>query len=284
MHETYYNIAGIIIKVTSPFPFLTVNGEDFRCAPAEPDYCFRFEQVDDIPKLMEGARMVENIFWAHEYQREDGTFLWAFLWQEKYYSEISVIGEQEGVCYFTSTEILMNRAKEGFELLMYLCLEQILIKFGALVLHSSHVAVNGKGLVFSAPSQMGKSTQAALWCKYAGVSVINGDRSVLRKREGQWYSCGCPMCGTSGIHLQGMEPLSNIVMLSQSRENTVRRLPAKEAFRLLYPQITISHWNAAYMDRALALINDLLTEVPVWHYACTKEPDAVRVLRDTLGL
>ena len=34
MHETYYMIAGIIIKVISPFPFLTVNGEDFRCAPA----------------------------------------------------------------------------------------------------------------------------------------------------------------------------------------------------------------------------------------------------------
>lgn len=284
MHETYYNIADIIIKVISPFPFFAVNGENFRCAPVEPDYCFRFEQATDIPKLMEGAKMVEDIFWAHEYQREDGTFLRAFLWQEKFYTEISVIGKREGICYFLSTEILMNRAKEGFELLMYLCLEQILIRFGALVLHSSHILVNGNGLVFSAPTQTGKSTQAELWRACAGVPVINGDRSVLRKLHGRWHSCGCPMCGTSGIHLQSIKPLGNIVMLSQSQENTVRKLPGREAFRLLYPQITISYWNGAYVNRVMELMNDLLTEVPVWQYACTKEPEAVAVLRDALGL
>ena len=284
MHETYFMIAGILLKVISPFPFYSANGENFRCAPAEPDYIFRFEQVKDIPKLMEGAKPVEDVFWAHEYQREDGTFLRAFLWKEQYYTEISMIGKREGICYFLSTEILMNRAKEGFELLMYLCLEQILVQFGALVLHSSHIVVNGKGLVFSAPTQTGKSTQAELWRKYAGASVINGDRSVLRKIEGQWYACGCPMCGTSGIHLQSLEPLGNIVMLSQSKENIVRKLPAKEAFHLLYPQITISQWNAAYMDQALALINDLLMDVPVWHYSCTKDPEAVTVLRDAIGI
>lgn len=284
MYETYYKIAGIVIKVISPFRFYTANGENFLCEPTEPDYCFRFEQVDNIPMLMEGAQRVGDTLWSHEYQREDGFFLRAFLWQEKYYSEISILGDREGVCYYASAEILMDRAKEGYEMLMYLCLEQILIRFGGLVLHSSHIKMNEKGLVFSAPSQTGKSTQAELWQKYAGAQIINGDRSVLRKLDGQWYVFGCPMCGTSGIHLASQEPLSNIVMLAQHKENLVRKLLPREAFRLIYSQTTVAYWDSAYVDRAMELLSELLKEVPVWYYACTMEQEAVTVLKNALEI
>lgn len=283
MYKTYYRIGGIVIKVDSPFPFYTVNGKDFLCDPVTPDYQFRFEQVNDIPKLMEGSQKVGETLWSHEYQKEDGKFLRAFLWQEKYYSEISILGKKEGTCYYASADILMERAKEGFELLMYLCIEQILIQFGGLVLHSSHIKIDGKGLVFSAPCQVGKSTQAELWRTYAGAEVINGDRSVLRKINGQWCVFGCPMCGTSGTHIQSTEPLSNIVMLAQNQRNIVQKLSAREAFRMLYPQITVANWDAAYVDNAMNLLGELLAEIPVWYYACTKEPEAVTVLKGTLG-
>lgn len=284
MYETYYKIAGVVIKVVSPFRFYAANGEDFQCDPENADYSFRFEQVDNIPILMDDAKRVGETLWSHEYRKADGSFLRAFLWQEKYYSEVSVLGKREGVCYYASAEILMERAREGFELLMYLCLEQILIQFGGLVLHSSHIKVGEKGLVFSAPSQTGKSTQAELWKECAGAEIINGDRSVLRKFDGRWFVCGCPMCGTSGIHLQSMEPLSHIVMLSKNVENVVRRLPAREAFRMIYPQITVAYWDDEYVECAMGLIGELLAEVPVWHYACTKERDAVTVLKDALEI
>lgn len=284
MHDTYYEIAGIVIKISSPFTFYAVNGEAFRREAAEPDYCFRFEQTDDIPKLLRDTRKVGETLWSHEYQREDGSFLRAFLWQDKFYTEISALGKHEGICWYANEDILMERAREGFELLMYLCLEQIFIRFGALVLHSSHIKIKDKGLVFSAPSQTGKSTQAELWRKYADAKIINGDRSVLRKISGKWQVCGCPMCGTSGIHLQSMEPLTNIVMLSQSQENIANRLIVREAFRMIYPQITVAYWDLSYITHALDLLNDLCLEVPVWHYACTKETSAVFVLRKVLEL
>lgn len=284
MYETYYRIAEIVIKVISPFRFYSVNGEDFLCERTEPDYSFRFEQVDNIPALMEDAWRVGETLWSHEYQKADGSFLRAFLWQEEYYSEISILGEREGVCYYASAEILKERAKEGYEMLMYLCLEQILIRFGGLVLHSSHIKIQEKGLVFSASSQTGKSTQAELWQKYAGAKIINGDRSVLRKLDGRWYVCGCPMCGTSGIHLAGREPLSHIVMLAQNQENIVRRLTLREAFHLIYPQIALAYWDTVYVERIMELVHELLIEVPVWHYACTMGQEAVTVLKKELQL
>ena len=284
MVETYYRIAQIVIKIISPFPFYAHNGEDFRCEPGEADYVFRFEPTDSIPKVMEGASMAADLLWAHEYQRADGTYLRDFLWQDKYYAAVSVLGPKEGTCYYVSAQILAERAQEGFELLMYLCLERILIERGCLVLHSSHVAIDGKGLVFSAPSQTGKSTQAELWRNDAGAEVMNGDRSVLRKWQGHWYAFGCPMCGTSNIHRQGGEPLTNIVMLAQGPDNTARRIRGMEAFRQIYPQITVSNWDTAFAQKAMDLVNDLLSEVPVWHYTCTKEPEAVSVLRGAIGL
>lgn len=284
MYKNYYKIGGIVIKIESPFPFYAANGVDFLCSPTKPDYQFRFEQVDDIPKLMNGFQKVGETLWSHEYQNEAGEFLRAFLWQDSYYSEVSILGKEEGVCYYASADILMGRAKDGFELLMYLCLEKILMQYGGLVLHSSHIKINGKGLVFSAPSQVGKSTQAELWKKYCNAEIINGDRSVLRKIEGQWYVFGCPMCGTSGIHLQSVEPLSSIVILAQNENNIIQNLPMREAFRLLYPQITVSYWDDGFVEKAMSLLEELIEEIPIWHYACTKEYEAVVVLKNALNM
>lgn len=284
MYETYYEIGGITIKIYSPFPFLSVNGKDFLCSSREPDYEFYFEQTNDIPKIMEGFQKVGETLWSHEYQNSKGTLLRAFLWDKTYYTEVSILGEHKGICYYASNDILASRAREGFELFMYLCLEKILIQFDALILHSSHIKINGKGLLFSAPSQVGKSTQAELWRIHTNATIINGDRSVLRKVNGHWQVFGCPMCGTSGIHRQSNEPLSNIVMLMQNQDNKLRRLEKREAFRLLYPQITISTWDFSYIETAMTLIEDLLENVPVWHYACTKEPEAVFYLKDALAL
>lgn len=284
MYNKYYDIAGIIIKVESPFQFHSYNAVDFVCEEKEADYVFQFEQVQDIPIIMEDAVPVADVMWAHEYRKQDGTYLRAFLWQDKYYSCVSCLGDKKGVCYYASDKILIERAVEGFELLMYLCVEKILLKFDALVLHSSHLNVNGNGLVFSGPSQAGKSTQAALWEKYAGAVVMNGDRSILRKVNDVWHVFGCPMCGTSNIHKQGDEPLTNIVMLAQSKENNARTLRGMEAFRLLYPQITICKWDVASSNKAMDLLNDILEEIPVWHYACTKEENAVSDLKKVIGL
>lgn len=283
MYKKYYHIADIVIEILSPFPFYSYNAEDFVCEPCKPDYRFRFEEISNIPRIMEGATFIANLRWAHEYKKEN-TYMRAFLWQEHFYSAVSIMGETEGICYYASSEILLDTAKTGFELFMYLCMERIFLQFHALVLHSSHIAVNGKGLVFSAPSQTGKSTQAELWRKYENAVVLNGDRSVLRKIDGIWQVCGCPMCGTSNIHKQGKEPLSNIVMLAQGPENRIRKISGIEAFKQVYPQITVQSWDRKLFEQTMELLNDLLEEIPVWHYTCTKEYEAVQMLKEVLSL
>lgn len=281
----YYNVANVIIEVTSPFPFEISGQEAFGCeAPERVDYRFEFIQVDDVPNLMKDSEYICDVRWAHQYRKPDGSYQRAFLWQEKYYAAVSEIMEGHGVCYYVSESILYERLQDGFELFNYLCIEEILLQFGALVLHSSHVRVGNQGFVFSAPSQTGKSTQAELWRQHAAATVMNGDRSVLRKQQGQWRVFGCPMSGTSGIHLQGNEPLTNIVMLAQGLANELTPLTGMMAFRQVFPQITVPSWDGKQLDYVMERISELITEVPVWYYSCTKEKEAVFVLKEKLGL
>ena len=102
-----------------------------------------------------------------------------------------------------------------------------LLRHGRLVLHSSSILVNGKVILFAAPSGTGKSTQAALWEKYRCAEVLNGDKNCVSfdENSGTAIAHGLPFCGTSG-GLPTIFPVrsSAIVLLKQAPENKIRRL------------------------------------------------------------
>ena len=161
-------------------------------------------------------------------------------------------------------------------------LERRMIVHGALILHCAYIECRGKGILFSAPSGVGKSTQAALWEKYRNGKVINGDRALLRKDDGKWMACGWPVCGSSGICHQKNVPIHAIVMLQQGQENQVVRLSPGKAFGQIYPQITINQWNPEFVQTAMNGIEDLILQVPVWELTCDISEGAVQCLEDVL--
>ena len=56
----------------------------------------------------------------------------------------------------------------------------IFADLGMLVLHSAYIVTSaGEAILFSGPSGVGKSTQAALWERCAGARVVNGDRALV---------------------------------------------------------------------------------------------------------
>ena len=57
---------------------------------------------------------------------------------------------------------------------------------------ASFIRWQGRGILFSAPSGTGKSTQANLWVQHQGAEVINGDRAALRQVGGRWQAFGLP--------------------------------------------------------------------------------------------
>lgn len=179
----------------------------------------------------------------------------------------------EAVSYFRTLDNLLDAAN----------LEHMLTALGAVSLHSSFITHCGQAILFSAPSGTGKSTQAALWEQYAHAEQINGDRSVIRCVDGVWTAFGFPFAGSSGIYKNKSAPIRAIVVLRQAKDNTIERLGASEAFRLLYSETAIQRWNTQGHAAAVDLLIRLSAAVPVYRLCCTPDARAVALLQQTLS-
>ena len=161
-------------------------------------------------------------------------------------------------------------------------LERHMLRRDSLILHCAYTVCRGEAILFSGPSGIGKSTQAALWARYRGSRVVNGDRALLRRDAGRWLACGWPVCGSSGICEAEDTPVRAIVMLRQGRVNRVERLSPLQAFASLYAQITINVWNRAFAQQAMALIEALVAQAPVLLLTCDMTQDAVACLEEAV--
>lgn len=162
------------------------------------------------------------------------------------------------------------------------CLFDLLADAGMLILHSSYiVTADGEAVIFSGPSGIGKSTQAALWEKYAGASVINGDRSLLRPDDrsanGIFYS------GTSGICKNVTAPIKAIVLLGQAKDNSVQPINPSAAFARILSQCAYYAWDTPSAIRMTDHAARLVSNVPVLRFDCRADESAVRALQEKLG-
>ncbi len=152
--------------------------------------------------------------------------------------------------------------------------EHLICDAGGFLLHASWIDIGGKGILFTGPSGIGKSTQAALWCQHRGAQLLNGDRAAVFGDHAR----GIPFRGSSGVGLNRKTPLAAIVYLSQATETTLVRLTGARAFRRLWEGCSVNIWNPADMERTTAAVMDTLNGVPVYHLSCRKDISAIEAL------
>lgn len=158
--------------------------------------------------------------------------------------------------------------------------EHLICRSGGFLLHASVIQVAGKAVLFTAPSGTGKSTQAALWQKYAGARTVNGDRAAVRGGT-VW---GIPFCGSSRQARPSVLPIAAIVYLTQAPQTSLHSLTGAAAFRRLWEGCSVNVWDAEDMERCTDAVTGTLAAVPVYHLACTPDETAVRVLQKEVGL
>ena len=167
-------------------------------------------------------------------------------------------------------------------LVVYRKLAEAALDHEILLIHGSAVAVDGKGYLFLAPSGTGKSTQADLWVKYEGSEILNGDRVGLRYLDQHWTAFGLPLAGSSYIYRNTSASVAAIITLEQSPENKIRKLNPIEAFHRLFPETTVHHWHKYSEEKAVSLLINLISNIPVYLLKCRPDKGAVQILKDTL--
>ena len=269
-------LAGIRIRCYVPF-FVTVTEESAPfLQPAEveeADVNFFFCPVEGLScPEHEGIWLENTLFTPHgTYHRGSPG--------EAPYARVCRNGSDLRCDYVAGMERMMERARNLVDLMG---LETLLLAQEGMLLHAAYIRWQRKGILFTGPSGIGKSTQADLWQRFCGSETINGDRAALRKEDGRWQAWGLPYAGTSGIYRNESAPVTAIVLLEQGKEDRLERLSPAEAFRGLYPQTTIHRWEADFVRCTGDLLLQMAGQIPVYRLTCLPHKEAVELLKQEL--
>lgn len=160
------------------------------------------------------------------------------------------------------------------------CGAALLVERGCFILHASYVLHAGQAILFCAPSETGKSTQAAFWEAARGSRTVNEDRVILREENGVWYAHGCWATGTSDLCRNETAPVRAVILLEQGPENRVRELPMLQKLQKLAVQCSFDENTQS--GTILDLCTRLMSRVPVISYACRNHISAVTELEKHL--
>lgn len=230
--------------------------------------------LPDIPPLRDEPyctvwRQEETETRLLRYQKESEP--WPYCMWKRQGKEISMVWKPEFTDKLSAWQIL-----DGLDLF------HLLLMQGALVLHGAYIVHDGGGIVFSAPSGTGKSTQAALWEQFRGAEVVNGDRCLLRPTAAGVDVHGICYSGTSQISKNISAPLKALVLLGQSPQNHIRTVRGLEAFRFLLGQCAYRTWDKWDVANVTEILSRVLTEVPAFRLDCRPDESAVETLERLL--
>lgn len=281
--ERYYRFADIIFCITGNDNDMYLEEgvlATFRVTEQLPDHSIHYEIVEHLPKP-EGECVFrgERIMVFRNGDNQITCMGDTFLLPEGAHTQIRRQGTE------TRVHVLRKEVPDRIGprlVLNTLEAEHHIVMHGGFLLHSSFIRVGDKGILFTAPSGTGKSTQAELWQKYRGAEVINGDRAAVIPTEEGVLAYGIPYCGTSGISKNARLPVAAIVCLSQTPENRIEALRGLRAFRRVWEGCSVNVWDKGDVDRCTNSVLETIRQVPVIHLACTPDETAVQTLEQYL--
>ncbi|HIQ63058.1 MAG TPA: hypothetical protein IAA66_05660 [Candidatus Avichristensenella intestinipullorum] len=280
----YYRIADLVIAIdaVAGMPRMS-NFEPFACQPAQPDISYRVHTYapadspvpDEQALELVSADMVNRTYMAdgRMYKRVamregDARCMW-FVQTLGQWSQADVYIPHDWLDYHGFGNVLS--------------MEKTILPFGGLMLHCALIEYEGRGIVFTAPSQTGKSTQASLWEKHRGARTLNGDRAVLRATEDGIFAYGSPWAGSSDLYIDRRVPLRAVIMLEQAKENRIRTLSHAEGLGLFVQQSSLPLWEPELFEAGMRTLEKIITGVPMGMLSCLPDAGAVECVAKWIG-
>ncbi len=139
-----------------------------------------------------------------------------------------IVNEKADFCVeVTNAEIEAERESpqndKGFleALAIYRKIAEKITDYEGILMHGAVISVDDCGIAFLAKSGTGKSTHINLWRELLGnkVTVINGDKPILRVVNGKLYAYGTPWAGKEKLNTNTKTELKNICFISRGLVN-----------------------------------------------------------------
>lgn len=277
----YYEIAEIGIKLNTDkkidsskkFKLFEINKNKFEALKNKID----FKIINDnMPAINQSNFIYEGIesFIQKDYNKNICFLRWK--------------GSDSRLCHIDycngNHDIIVDKNNEfipkTWQLFEIMNLVKLFGQFNTLILHSSFISYKEKGIIFTGPSGIGKSTQADLWAKYQNSNIINGDRTLLKKSDGKWFGYGFPYSGSSEHCLNQSYEIKLIVVLEQGKKNEIKKLSGIEKLKYVYSQIAINKWDKELNITIIDLVNKLLSDIEVVKLSCLPNKESVELLKN----
>lgn len=154
----------------------------------------------------------------------------------------------------------------------------ILPNYDRILFHGSSLAIDGRGVLFTATSGTGKSTHTRFWREVFGcrVEMINDDKPFLHVTEDGVTVYGTPWRGKHALGGNHSAPLEAVYFVNRGEENRVEPISPRDLFPLLLQQ-TYAPENPAAMAKTLALVSRLSRNVRLLKLYCNLDPQAAQV-------
>ena len=278
-----YKFAGVELEISIPDRWKYEDDRalvDFRIAEASEPHRFRFHMVEaleapagslaasypDYRAYVDGEAQLRYIGTVAE--SWENAYIRAYHHNKDHHVQVKQSEVNKGI----GVKTVLNA----------LAAEHLVLEADGVILHASFIEHDGKAILFTAPSETGKSTQADLWAKHRNADIINGDRAVIRLIDGIPYACGIPFAGSSQYCKNATLPLSAIVYLGQAKETTIEQMNFMNGFRRVWEGCTVNTWNPDDLNKAIDIVQQITAQTPVFHLKCTPDESAVIALETAL--
>jgi len=240
--------------------------EDFENSGADTYGCeLVIESSTESPDLTGAIRRAEHelmIVWEREdswvYESIDSN---SFLTVTRDYSLAK--------CYCSEKQGLLS-----YQPLIQAVVECCLINAGTAVIHAACVSVEGKAVLFSAPSGDGKSTRANLWIEYLGASWISGDRPAIQPKLGLVH--GVPWDGKDQVFVNEAAPIQAIAEIRRADRTYARKMTMKQKRLFLSNQLLIPMWDPILTQKSFIIMKQMIDLLPIYRLNCDITEESVR--------
>lgn len=239
--------------------------------------------LDDI--AVPSGTVIEKVRDAEVLYLEDGTFCRVLYDRERSRILHAIYFDKQ----YTSVRVEIRRDRK-METLQATDFEYIfsgsafsdrLAVLGDAVLHGSAIAFQGRGVIFSAISGVGKSTHTGLWKeRFRGaVEIVNDDKPAIRFRDGVPWIYGTPWSGKTDLNRNIAVPLAAVVFLKRDTKNWIERMNISERMYNITNQLMFPFYDQEAGRKLTLFAARLAQSVPMYYLHCDISQEAVEIVR-----
>ncbi len=165
----------------------------------------------------------------------------------------------------------------------YRKIAEILPRYDAFVFHGSVIKYGDKAYIFTAKSGVGKTTHTRLWLSEfeQECHVLNGDKPVIRYKDGKFYACGTPWRGKERYGIYESAEIGGVAFLERGVENKAYKISKSEALTRLAVQVYKPKDRISAI-KSMALMDKVLGNLPLVRLECNMDTSAAYVSRNAL--